>query len=305
MGNEQSSESSREDEERKHHEISAAKHAELNRKLDEEKKKFLESRAKAIEHSSQQSPHVEQQTGPTNDHPAKLAERIRVETASTSNYSEPSSPATSEPTGDSILQAFNPRKEPRSKGDTAKPDNAASKPAKRPAPTLNAYADERRPSISNSPKIPKRTSMASPQSPGRAEADPLTTVSNERPPKWYMELDLKKCKRRGHDSNADTLLGSLRTQIGKCQTAARNGNVPKEIFHQIRDKLHKIVFIEVNGELLKSNRMLHDEGGLPQLFDIRYSKGVEWPYDVKADAQELYNKVCRRCLAAYPISSKF
>jgi hypothetical protein len=35
---------------------------------------------------------------------------------------------------------------------------------------------------------------------------------------------------------------------------------------------------------------MHNERGLPQLFEENYSSSVPWPYDIKSDAEELCNK---------------
>lgn len=33
---------------------------------------------------------------------------------------------------------------------------------------------------------------------------------------------------------------------------------------------------------------------MPQMFDTQYAGGVDWPYDIRADAEELYNKWARK-----------
>ena len=175
---------------------------------------------------------------------------------------------------------------------SAKPSSATppTVPAKRPA-KANAFADGLRPNPSSLPQIQKRTSVASPQSPDRSEGQQLPSVGNERPPKWYNETAVPTSRGR-NEANVDTLLSSLRTQIEKCQSGDRTTR--EKAFTEIRDKLHKIVFCEVTGPLLKRHRMLHNDGRLAQLFDSRYTKGVNWPFDIRADARELYNKWCRR-----------
>ncbi|KAF2839340.1 hypothetical protein M501DRAFT_934149, partial [Patellaria atrata CBS 101060] len=43
---------------------------------------------------------------------------------------------------------------------------------------------------------------------------------------------------------------------------------------------------------LRKARILHNEDGLPQIFDKEFNKGCEFPWDIKADAEMLYNKWC-------------
>ena len=46
----------------------------------------------------------------------------------------------------------------------------------------------------------------------------------------------------------------------------------------------------MNDKLLRKTRMLDNNDGLPQLSDNVFSGGVDWPWYIKADAEELYNK---------------
>ena len=111
----------------------------------------------------------------------------------------------------------------------------------------------------------------------------------ERPPKWYKDLS-KSGTRDKHQANADTLLIGLKSDI----TKVKAGKGLDHLFDSIRTKLHSVAFEYVSGQLLKNNRMLDDEYGLPRLFDASQASGVQWPFDIKADAEELYNKWCRR-----------
>ncbi len=142
------------------------------------------------------------------------------------------------------------------------------------------------------PKVPKRATASSPQSSVSKEGSWLTSVGDKRPPTWYKDLIVKKTRGK-NEANVDTLLQSLREQIKKCSKpeVSKDKTALKATFDKVRGKIHRIVFIEVSGPLLRLNRMLHNEDGLPQLFDQRFNKGVDWPFDIKADAEELYNKV--------------
>ena len=189
----------------------------------------------------------------------------------------------------------NPIKSPVS-AKTASP-KPVTIPTKRPA-TATAANETRHQSLSalsSLPKIQKRSSVASPQSPDRADGVPLKSVGNERPPKWYKDTPFSNARNK-NDGNVDALLSSLRTHILKPKTLSAPQDIEelKRVFEQIRNKIHIIVFQQVNPQLLKRHRMLHNEDGLPQIFDSRHTNGVNWPWDIRADAEELYNKWCRR-----------
>ncbi|KAF2483477.1 PUA-like domain-containing protein [Neohortaea acidophila] len=172
-----------------------------------------------------------------------------------------------------------------------RPAAATNSSSERQATTSSAIKEERRPTLSDLPKIAKRTSVASPQSPPQDEPTAGTGTPPERPPKWYADLKVKNARDKNF-SNADTLLGRLSDDIRKCRTAGSGNRVP--IFDKIRELLHIIVFVEVTPDLLKAKHMLENNGALAKLFDDQRSDGVNWPFDIKADARELYNKWCDR-----------
>lgn len=141
---------------------------------------------------------------------------------------------------------------------------------------------ERPMTFASLPKMQKRTSVASPKSPDRTEdeSEAAHVTINQRPPTWYTNLKVVN-KRRAEESDASLLLLRLKDAI---QT--RNEAL-------VREMLHKLPFKQVNGQLLKRNRTLHNDSGLPQLFDSTYSSRGTWPFDIKSDAEELYVKWCR------------
>ena len=179
---------------------------------------------------------------------------------------------------------------------SAKPSSAtaSSSSAKRPA-TARTSTDDRSSGLSALPKIAKRSAFSSPQSPDRAEAQQLPSVVQERPPQWY--LDARAPTSRGrNESNVDILLAGIRSQITKLQKPefARDRNLHHKVFADIVDKLHKLAFVKVTPTLLKQHRVLHEDDGLPQLFDRQYSASEVCPWYIRADAKELYNKWCRQ-----------
>ncbi|KAK3710483.1 hypothetical protein LTR37_010326 [Vermiconidia calcicola] len=177
---------------------------------------------------------------------------------------------------------------------SALPARETARPGSTKRPT-NAFDEERRPGLSGLPKVPKRTAIASPQSPDRSEAQRLPNVGSERPPKWYTQIQPPK-KRPRDQSGADVTLSSLRTQMNHCKEAGfgKNETMRNKTFESIRAKLHTVIFCEVTGELLKLHRVLHNDDGLPSIFDTNYDRGIDWPFDIKADAKELYNKWARK-----------
>lgn len=222
------------------------------------------------------------------------------------------------PASDELLQSFHPRKERADNGSTSaskpstlpklntnperirdatalsqdppglpKTSPTSAGPSKRPVPS--AFTDERRPSLVDLPKIRKKTSTASPRSPMADE----TARMDERPPRWYTDCRVPNTRSK-HQSNADIALRNLKDDISKGRTLTSNQQSLERLASKIRDQLHTVAFLEVSEVLLKTNRMLHNIGGLPSLFDAQHNGGVSWPWDIKADAEELYNKWCRK-----------
>lgn len=168
---------------------------------------------------------------------------------------------------------------------------SATIPMKRPA-AENHTNDARRPSfsaLSSLPKIQKRTNVASPQSPERVEGG----QPSSRPPKWYKDMPFPTSRNK-NDSNVDILLQSLRTQMEKPKKENMRETELQQVFAEVRNKLHSIIFQQVNEQVLRRNRTLDNANGLPRIFDPAFDNGIKWPYDVQADAQELYIKWCRK-----------
>jgi hypothetical protein len=140
------------------------------------------------------------------------------------------------------------------------------------------------------PRIPKRPRTTTTASSSMSPASPVTSAEERQPPNWY--LALKNERNRNADKGQTTaMMQSIKTQINKCIST---GRMEVSGMNIIRDKLHALVFEKVSGKLLRNNMMLHNEDGLPQLFDSRYSEGIDYPSDIRADAEELYNKWCNQ-----------
>ncbi|KAK6430183.1 hypothetical protein LTR95_013668, partial [Oleoguttula sp. CCFEE 5521] len=164
-------------------------------------------------------------------------------------------------------------------------------PPARKSSSGNAFSDDRRQGML-SEKIRKRAPVASgpatqtAASSSTAAAPSTATGSSRSPPKWYLDQVIKSGKRDGTYSQADTSLSRLKTKI----TACKDTGSSQTIFNDIRTLLHDVAFQHVDGNLLRAKRILHNNDGLPQLFDTSFTGSVAWPFDVKSDAEELYNK---------------
>ena len=148
--------------------------------------------------------------------------------------------------------------------------------------TMKSSRQDRTIGFDKLPKIQKRASVASPQSPDRAESSDggIVVGSEERPPRWYDAQPTPKT-RNPSESNVSTLLERLAPAISKRQVDI------------VREILHELPFTPVNRSLLKINRMLDNDQRLSLLFDTNIPGAREWPYDIRADAKEIYNKWCR------------
>jgi len=174
-------------------------------------------------------------------------------------------------------------------------------PPKRPAENVESYPE-------SSVKVPKMSSISSPQPltgpsslriPKKAGSHPtaqnkenekvLVTTIEERPPQWYKELSYNG-KRNPEDTRANQAISHLKQAMKQAQDSKALPDPRKmdQIWSVIRKWLHTIAFVQVNAQLLRNQRMLHNDDGLPQLFNKDY------PWDIRADAEELYNKWCQQ-----------
>lgn len=174
-------------------------------------------------------------------------------------------------------------------------------PPKRPAENVESRPD-------SSAKVPKMSSISSPQAltgpsslriPKKTGSHPtakdkekekvLVTTIEERPPQWYKKLSYNG-KRNPEDTRANQAISHLKQAMKQAQDSKALPDPRKmdQIWSVIRKGLHTIAFVQVNAQLLRNQRMLHNDDGLPQLFNKDY------PWDIRADAEELYNKWCQQ-----------
>lgn len=161
----------------------------------------------------------------------------------------------------------------------------ASIPSKR-----KLEVDPNAPDSNSTGRIPKkaRAPMASPQSPQSPAVQ-----DRKNGPEWYQAL--KKDKKRTRDAGgAERLLQALKGYITRAKKEHEMNEDPKEAQNKARQTLHQLAFEGVDEKLLRNNNMLHGENGIAQIFDLEFSGEVPWAYDIKSDAEELYNKWCRK-----------
>ncbi|KAK7540150.1 hypothetical protein IWX49DRAFT_203079 [Phyllosticta citricarpa] len=110
-------------------------------------------------------------------------------------------------------------------------------------------------------------------------------------PAWYEKIKPQQWQSRaksGGFAGVDAKLGKIKQLMRGCAEKKTNA------FDDIRRELHQLPFLEVTAVAVRKAQMLHVETGLPQLFESEYSKGVDYPWDIQADAFELYNRWCLR-----------
>jgi hypothetical protein len=172
----------------------------------------------------------------------------------------------------------------------------SSVPAKRHLSQLEGdeTAADRRISVPSRPKIQKTAATSSPQSSAR-DIQQVPGAVTERPPKWYKTMKPPKTREK-NQSDADIALSGLSTRIRKAQDAFQKGNkdLQKSALAALRESLHTVIFCEVTAPLLRLHMMLSNGHGLSVIFDKQYSAGLKWPFDIRSDAEELYNKWSRR-----------
>lgn len=160
-----------------------------------------------------------------------------------------------------------------------------SLPDRRKRPAESALHDDRR---ASGPKHARKSSSAASPQPSSTGA-PRPTGADRQPPDWYKALP-KPNGSRGRDENAsETAIQRLKDHIKKAKLS-RNPS----LYNDILEGLHKLVFLPVTDKLLRKTRMMDNNDGLPQLFDDYFSNSVQWPWYIKADAEELYNKWCKK-----------
>lgn len=118
---------------------------------------------------------------------------------------------------------------------------------------------------------------------GRSQV--VDTRATSKSSEWYQNVDMRQRFNRSDQQS----LQYINTLIHNCQTKVAQGEDPEASFAQIRQRLHQMEFFDfLSGVLVKKSKVLEDHVGLPQIFDG--GRGVEYPWDIKDDAEMLYSK---------------
>ena len=174
---------------------------------------------------------------------------------------------------------------PKSRRSSASSASESLSDRSKKRPADSAPYDDRR--ASGSKHARKSSSAASPQV--ATMELPRGTGVDRKPPKWYTDLPKPKGTREAHESGSETALQRMKDHIKKAKISRQ-----PSLYNDILEDLHRLIFLPVSDKLLRKTRMLDNHDGLPQLFDNEFSGGVNWPWYIKADAEELYNKWCAK-----------
>lgn len=146
----------------------------------------------------------------------------------------------------------------------------------------------------SSPNSPRSDETAGPErtksqqemlSPNSPASDTAADTSALTLPEWYHRVN----KNAKHDRSQVVKLRKIKEAIDKCRANPRADLT--NIFDEIRDGIHDAEFREVDAVVIRNTRLLEPELGLPLIFN---SSEVDYPFDVKADAQQLWTRWARR-----------
>jgi hypothetical protein len=133
------------------------------------------------------------------------------------------------------------------------------------------------PEVETSPMIPQTNAEAK--------------FGNFEQPAWYRNIKtdgpLYKLWLKKRNTQAEVSLSRMKECIKRCEDIRTSPKELPKIFNELRNEIHKAeITLEVDGNLLRKNFMLHNTG----IVGIFISKTVEYPWDIRADAFQLYNR---------------
>lgn len=112
-----------------------------------------------------------------------------------------------------------------------------------------------------------------------------------QPPEWYTKIgdgpEIVLVRRRS--ANVLTALSRFKDAIRECEKPPRYSD-PALLFQALREQLHNLEFLAVDKFILKAARLLDNRTGLPKIFNPKYSEGVMYPWDIRADAEQLHSR---------------
>ena len=127
-----------------------------------------------------------------------------------------------------------------------------------------------------------------------AKASPNAQSSSPvegQPPEWYTKIgegpQMTLVRRKS--ANVLTALSRFKDAIKECEKSPRYSD-PAPLFQTLREQLHNLEFLAVDKFILRAARLLDNRIGLPKIFNPKYSEGVVYPWDVRADAEQLHSR---------------
>ena len=141
-------------------------------------------------------------------------------------------------------------------------------------------------------KKPRLSANALPNAPSSKDATlPPSAGTPQSPPEWYTSINLDRAKPKRGDRETVARLRNIGLLVDQAKAEAiTKARIRPGLFDKIRNELHCLEFIDVTEYSVRKAQLLDNDKGLPQFFDTTYSSGVKYPWDIRADAQEVYNK---------------
>lgn len=132
--------------------------------------------------------------------------------------------------------------------------------------------------------------------PGSAANLPLTASHNSVPndlPSWYADVRINKSTKSRLDRSMVAMLNTVRDVIGDLGKPSAVGPNRDVLWGKLRDQVHRVSHQNVDESLVKVCKLL-ESNGLPRIFVQRLGGTFsDCPYDISADARELFLKWCR------------
>ena len=112
----------------------------------------------------------------------------------------------------------------------------------------------------------------------------VETRTTRRSSEWYDNIDMKEKYTRADVENVKY----INTLIRRCQEPPQT-NDSERLFSELRQRLHQMEFYDfISGIILHKSKVLDDKQGLPAIFDETFNRGVQYPWDIIADAEALF-----------------
>ncbi|KAF2680981.1 hypothetical protein K458DRAFT_310172 [Lentithecium fluviatile CBS 122367] len=148
------------------------------------------------------------------------------------------------------------------------------------------------------PKTSRKSSAKPSGEPSNSPFVPEVKESEHTPldlPDWYKNIKntsqaMKQLSKRPSSDQTQALI-ALQSMKGCMDRCEKEGVTPAQLaklFEELRDHVHKAeILLKVDRLVVRKAKMLEEATGLPRIFA---AKRVDFPWDLKADAFQLYNR---------------